>query len=200
MPFSPVSHISSLNLSVIRKTLVIDGEDDDPIFSLLDHFISLAVHDDAFEAESAKNVQNMFWVKMPPGKPSLTLKWKRHVLDRPVFREPLRGGGECGTSPTEPLRASRWIGYLKRLGQTAGFQHSFTQYGLRRGLLNVANRTWTFSLLIVVSRGHDVTADFIHCNQTKLPLRSEIKSLIINPVRLRGTWIKRSDLIPRPAI
>ena len=107
---------SITNLSVSRKTLVIDGEDDDPIFSLLDHFISLAMYDDAFEAKSAKDVQNMFWVKMPPGKPSLTLKWKRHILDLPVFREPLRGVGECGISLIEPLRASRWIGYLKRLG------------------------------------------------------------------------------------
>ncbi|MCJ1422042.1 hypothetical protein MMC32_008411 [Xylographa parallela] len=131
--------ISIVPHSTPGKTLVIDGEDDDPIFSLLDHFIALAMYDDAFEAESAKDVQNMFWVKMPPSKPSLTLKWKRRVLDLPVFRQPLRGAGECGTSPTEPLHASRWIGYLKRLGQTAGFQYSFTQYGLRRGLLNVAN-------------------------------------------------------------
>lgn len=121
--------------------LVIDGEDDDPVFSLLDHLISLAVDDDAFEAESAKDVKNMFWVKMPPGRKSLTLKWKRRVLDLPVYREPLRGVGESGTSPTDPLRASTWISYLKRLGRTAGFQHSFTQYGLRRGLLNVVNST-----------------------------------------------------------
>ncbi|KAL8696099.1 MAG: hypothetical protein Q9201_007827, partial [Fulgogasparrea decipioides] len=46
-----------------------------------------------------------------------------------------------GTSPTAPLRASRWISYLKRLGQKAGFEHAFTQYGLRRGLLNVVNST-----------------------------------------------------------
>ncbi len=137
--------------------LVIDRGDDNPIFSLLDHFISLAMYNDAFEAESAKDIRNMFWVKMPPGKPSLTLKWKRRVLDLPVFREPLRGAGEYGTSPTDALRASRWIGYSKRLGQTTGFQHSFTQYGLRRGLLNVANRTCYPSLFIWVSHDNRVT-------------------------------------------
>lgn len=104
---------------------------------------SLAVDDDAFKAESAKDVQNMFWVKMPPGKKSLTLKWKPRVLDRPVFREPLRGVGEAGTSPTKPLRASTWIRYLRRLGEKTGFQHAPTQYGLRRGLSNVINRTST---------------------------------------------------------
>ncbi|KAL9134380.1 MAG: hypothetical protein Q9175_004440, partial [Cornicularia normoerica] len=121
------------------KTLVIDGEDNDLIFSLLDYLISLTVNDDVFEAESAKDVQNIFWVKMPQGKKSLTLKWKRRVLNRPVFREPLRGVGEAGTSPIEPLRASTWIRYLKRLGEKAGFQHAFTQYGLRRSLLNIVN-------------------------------------------------------------
>lgn len=124
-----------------RKTLVIDRENDDPLFSLLDHVISLAVHDDTFEAKSARKVENMFWAKVPSGRKSLILKWKRDALDLPVFREKSRGVGGRGTSPTDPLRASTWIGYLKRLGEKAGFQHSFTQYGLRRGLLNVVNST-----------------------------------------------------------
>ena len=119
--------------------LVISGGDDDPLFSLLNHFISLAVYDDAFEATYAKNIENMFQVKIPPGRKSLTLKWKRQVLDLPVFWEPLRSAGEAGTSLTEPLLASTWIRYLKQLSQKAGFQHSFTQYRLQRGLLNVVN-------------------------------------------------------------
>ena len=73
------------------------------------------------------------------GEKGLTLKWKREVLNLPVFREKLRGVGESGTSPTDTLRASTWIGYLKRLGEKAGFQHSFTQYRLRCGLLDVVN-------------------------------------------------------------
>ena len=114
------------------------------MFSLLDHLISLALDDNAFDAESAKDVKNMFWVKMPNHKKSLVLKWKREVLDVPVFREPSRSIAEGGTSSSEPLRAGTWIRYLKRLGRTAGFQYSFTQYGLRRGLLNVVNRSCTF--------------------------------------------------------
>lgn len=90
-----------------RKTLIIAGGDDDPLFFLLNHFISLAVYDDAFEATSAKNVENMFRVQIPPGRKSLTLKWRRQVLDLTVFREPLRGAGAVGTSLTAPLRASR---------------------------------------------------------------------------------------------
>ncbi|SLM37821.1 Protein of unknown function DUF3435 [Lasallia pustulata] len=108
------------------KTLVIGGGNDDPLFSLLDHFISLAVHGDAFEATYAEIIENMI---------------RRRVLDLQVFREPLRSAGEVGTSPTEPLLASTWIRYLKQLCQKAGFQQSFTQYGLRRGLLNVVNNS-----------------------------------------------------------
>ena len=131
-----------VDLCTCRKTLVIGGGDDDPLFSLLDHFISLAVYDDAFEATYIKNVENIFWVKIPPGRKSLTLKWKRRVLDLLVFREPLRSAGVVGTSSTEPLLTSTWIRYLKQLGRKAGFQYSLTQYGLRRGLLNVVNRTF----------------------------------------------------------
>lgn len=45
-----------------------------PIFSLFDHLISLAVDDDAFEANDAQNISR---VKMRPGEKRLTLKWKR---------------------------------------------------------------------------------------------------------------------------
>ena len=57
-----------------RKTLIIDEENDHPLFCLLDHLLSLALIDKAFEAESAHDIKNIFWVKMPPGKQSLTLK------------------------------------------------------------------------------------------------------------------------------
>lgn len=67
------------------------------------------------------------------------MEWKRESLNLPVFREKLRGMAETGTSPKEPLRAGTCISILKRLREKAGFQYSFTQYGLRRGLLNVLN-------------------------------------------------------------
>ena len=49
-----------LTLGMLRKTITIDSEDDDLIFSLIDYLISLALHDDTFKAEAAKNVRNMF--------------------------------------------------------------------------------------------------------------------------------------------
>ncbi|MCJ1475489.1 hypothetical protein MMC13_004152 [Lambiella insularis] len=119
------------------KTIIVNSEMDHPIFCLVDHVIVLALYDDAFKAKSAKHVENIFFAKMPEGKNSLVLKWKREILDRPVFTQPIKAKGSFTSS--QPLRASTWIGYLKRLGLKAGLEHSFIQYGLRRGLLNVIN-------------------------------------------------------------
>ncbi len=131
--------MSVADVCAYRKTLVIDGENDHPLFCLLDHLLALALDDEAFEAESAKYIENIFWVKMPPGKRSLTLKWKREVLDLPVLREPMRGAEGSGTSPTKPLCAITFARNLKRTGRKAGLQGNLGQKYLRRGLLNVVN-------------------------------------------------------------
>ena len=44
------------NLSISRKILVINKENNNPIFSLLNHFISLTIYNNTFKAESAKDV------------------------------------------------------------------------------------------------------------------------------------------------
>ena len=84
-------------------------------------------------------MMNMFWVKMLSNKKSLTLKWKRDVLNFSVFREKLLSVKEFDTSSTDSLRASTWIEYLKRLEKKTNFQHFFIQYELRRDFLNVVN-------------------------------------------------------------
>ncbi len=133
--------MSIADVCAYRKTLVIDEENDHSLFCLLDHLLSLALIDKAFEAESAHDIKNIFWVKMPPSKQSLTLKWKREVLDLPVLREPMRGSEGSGTSPTKPLRANTFARNLKRTGRKAGLQGNLGQKYLRRGLLNVVNST-----------------------------------------------------------
>ena len=62
--------------------------------------ISLALFDDTFEVESAKNVRNIFNADVPEGKSSFVLKWKREASDRPVFIEPARDDEEeTGSKP-----------------------------------------------------------------------------------------------------
>ncbi|KAG8531634.1 uncharacterized protein KY384_003265 [Bacidia gigantensis] len=119
-----------------------DSDSDSDSGSLYDDYDEDCDTDDDYNAGPEETRSFLYrQVQIPPGRKSLTLKWRRRVLDLPVFQEPLRGAGEAGTSPTAPLRASTWIRYLKRLGQKAGFERSFTQYGLRRGLLNVVNNS-----------------------------------------------------------
>ena len=125
----------------IKKTLIIDEENDHPLFCLLDHLLALALDDEAFQAESALYIENIFRVKIPPGKHSLALKWKRGMLDLPVLREPMRGAEGFGTSPTKPLRASTFARNLRRLGRVVGLQGNLGQKYFRRGLLNVVNST-----------------------------------------------------------
>ena len=44
------------------------------MFYLIDYIISFALFDNTFEAESAKNIWNIFNVDIPEGKFSLVLK------------------------------------------------------------------------------------------------------------------------------
>ena len=47
-----------------RKTLVIDGAMDHPLFCLLDIIFALAIDDKASEADHAHDVKNIFWAKI----------------------------------------------------------------------------------------------------------------------------------------
>ena len=127
--------------TIHRKTLVIDGNMDHPLFSFLDQLLALALDDDAFDSRSAQHVTNIFHAKMPPGRCGIMVKWKRQALDLPVFREPMRGSQGPGTSPSEPLRAHTYARRLTSLGRMAGLQENLGQKWFRRGLLNVVNRT-----------------------------------------------------------
>ena len=110
------------------------------MFCLLDHLLSLAVHDQAFEVNGiTTDIANIFRCEIPSHKTSVALKWKNEVMDKPIFREPIRSVGLHGTSDWQPLKSSTWLRYLKRLGLSAGLEHSFTQYSIRRGLLNAVN-------------------------------------------------------------
>ena len=110
------------------------------MFCLLDHLLSLALHDRAFEVNSlTSNIANIFQCEIPSHKTSVALRWRKEVMDTPIFREPIRSAGLRGTSDLQPLKSSTWLRYLKRLGLSAGLEHSFTQYSIRRGLLNAVN-------------------------------------------------------------
>ena len=115
---------------------MIDGNMDHPLFCLLDVILALAIDDDAFESQYARDVRNIFSAKIPEDKSGIRLRWKEKVLDLPVFRQPTA----TGTSPFAPLRAGTYAYRLRQLGRLAGFENTLGQKWFRRGLLNVVNR------------------------------------------------------------
>jgi hypothetical protein len=57
------SHLDIMSIADVcayRKTLIIDEENDHSLFCLLDHFLSLALIDKTFEAESIHDIKNIF--------------------------------------------------------------------------------------------------------------------------------------------
>ncbi len=126
------------NLLSTRKTFVVEREKN-PLLCLVDHLLSMTLHDDVFVAESTRDVSYIFRAKPSSAKKSLTLKIKADALDQPVFREPERAADKYRTSKTKSLRSSTWLRYLKRLGFKSGLKHSFTQYVARRDLVNAVN-------------------------------------------------------------
>ena len=82
---------------------------DHPLFCLLDVILALAIDDNAFESEYAKDVRNVFLAKIPDGQNGLRLRWKEKVLDLLVFRRPIT----TGTSPVAPLKTGTYAYRLR---------------------------------------------------------------------------------------
>lgn len=123
------------------------------MFCVLDHLLALAVHDKAFEVNAInRDPSNIFRIKIPEYRNSLRLSWKSSIANIPLFRQPENCAGVWITSATQPLKSSTWRRYLKGLGISAGLEHPFTQYVIRRGLMNTVNSKVTLlTSLISVS-------------------------------------------------
>ena len=111
----------------------------DPVSCLLDHILSLALHDGAFAVSHFSDVSKIFEIQIPSYKRSVPIRWKTDFLNIPIFRQPERSLSGNLTSSSIPPRSSTWTNYLKTLGVKVGLEHLFTQYVIRRGLLNAIN-------------------------------------------------------------
>ena len=128
----------STDLWPSRKTFILE-EEQNLLLDLVGHVISMACHDDAFDAQSMRDISQIYRIQIPSHKKSMTLKWKSEKLDLPLFRQPIRSLNGYRTSPTEPLRAATWNRYLRRLGLKTGLEHALTQYVIRRANCNAIN-------------------------------------------------------------
>lgn len=106
------------------------------------HILSLAVADNAFEASDVQGPENIYGVEVPAYRESLQLKWKKSMLDIPVFRRSIRTKDGIMTSPIRAMGYDTFAKYLKTLGKAAGFRQPLTAYCLRRGAANAVNGTY----------------------------------------------------------
>jgi hypothetical protein len=125
------------NQRCCRKTFIIIHHPE-PLFDLLGHFLSMAIHDKIFAADFQK-LENIYWHEIPPHKPSMELKIGKEYLDLPVFRQPEQTSKGYRTSETSPLKSSTWANNLSKLGLVAGLKDNLTQYAFRRSLINIIN-------------------------------------------------------------
>jgi hypothetical protein len=109
-------------------------------------FIALALADDAPEAENLKTPEEVLGVRVALPRNSVQLKWKKAMLDTPIFRRAVRCADGIGTSSDKALPYDSVAKYVKRLGRSAGFYQSFSPYCIRRGTANALNSTSLLTL------------------------------------------------------
>ncbi|KAK3379574.1 hypothetical protein B0T24DRAFT_647132 [Lasiosphaeria ovina] len=99
-------------------------------------FLSLALSDGAFDADSLKDASSVPATKIPPGKDCLPLRWKKSKLKIPFFRRAFRGGI---LSEDEAMQYSILRDNMARQSLEAGFEKAWAPRFGRRGAANAAN-------------------------------------------------------------
>jgi hypothetical protein len=108
------------------------GPDDTLSLDPVAQFLSLALADDAFEARNLTTPEAILGVRVPAIRESIQLRWKKTMLDVPIFRRAVRATAGIRTSPVRALPYESVSKYLKRLGRNFGFPQVLSPYCIRR--------------------------------------------------------------------
>ena len=111
----------------------------DPIFCAITHILALAFTDDAFEAPTLKDMEQICSLEVKDPVKCIHLRWKESMLQTPIFRQAIRVGGKFETSPIKPLLYATLNHYTNRLGEATGFEEPLTLYCIRRAVGNAVN-------------------------------------------------------------
>jgi Protein of unknown function (DUF3435) len=111
------------------------SEVDNLIFDPILLMIVFALEDDAFES-NIKSVQDIFRTRVRSPRRSLQLRWKKSILNTPIFRQAIPSTNGIQTSPSKALRYHVYLYYLQRLGLATGFMQILAPYDIRRGTGN----------------------------------------------------------------
>lgn len=111
----------------------------EPVFDIIDLFLSLAILDDAFEADFIKSTEDIFRTRVEPPRRSLELKFKAKVLNVPVCRQPVSTPSGMSTDDIKPLKYHTYLHFLQRLSLAVGRIRAMKPYETRRGTGEAVN-------------------------------------------------------------
>ena len=123
-----------------RKTYTFNL-DDNPMFCVITHIVSIAFDDEAFGAPGLTSPEILFQLQARHSKGCQPISWKEDMLDVPIFRRVCATKDGVKTSPDKVLPYNVFQGWIKRLGEALGYLQTLTTYCLRRALGNAINGT-----------------------------------------------------------
>lgn len=83
----------------------------EPVFDIIDLFLSLAILDDAFETDSIRSTEDIFKTQVESPRQSLELKFKANVLNIPVCCQPVSTPYGMSTDAIKPLKYHTYLHY-----------------------------------------------------------------------------------------
>jgi hypothetical protein len=113
--------------------------DDNPLFCIITHIISLAFDDETFGVPDLVSPDQLFRLKVKRGNGCQPIPWKSEKLDIPIFRRVITNKQGIQTSPDKVLTDKSYHSSVKRLGEALGYLQPLTTYCLRRALGNAIN-------------------------------------------------------------
>jgi hypothetical protein len=115
------------------------------------HITSLAFADDAFE-NTRLTPELLHKLRVPGRLHVLPLRFKKSMLNTPIFRGTVQTVSGVHTHPTRPMLYHTANDALKRLGEIAGYRYPIHYYCFRRWVANEANRKLQHTLLSRISQ------------------------------------------------
>jgi hypothetical protein len=124
------------------------------------HITSLAFADDAFE-NTRLTPELLHKLRVPGRLHVLPLRFKKDMLNTPIFRGTVQTVSGVHTHPTRPMLYHTANDALKRLREIAGYRYPIHYYCFRRWVANEANRKVQRTLLSRISQAQRFAIYFL---------------------------------------
>jgi hypothetical protein len=121
-----------------RKTYTFNL-DDNPIFCIITHLVSLAFNDSAFAPPDLDSPEVLFRLRARRENGCQRIPWREEMTDVPIFRRAIATKEGIRTSADNALTYNVYQTWVKRLGEALGYLQTLTTYCLRRALGNAIN-------------------------------------------------------------